>query len=70
MQCLWASQAPWYKNAGIQDNHHSIFKDGKMIDQISTTIDPRLEDDEVLRNEYLNRLLIEINSDHYKLLKG
>lgn len=38
-------------------NHHSIFKDGKMIDQISTTIDPRLEDDEVLRNEYLNGYL-------------
>jgi len=40
-------------------NHHSFFSDDKMIKQISTLIDPRIEEDEKLRKEYLNKYIEE-----------
>ncbi|HEU5140778.1 MAG TPA: 8-oxo-dGTP diphosphatase [Bacillales bacterium] len=34
-------------------NHHSVFADDRMVDQVSTVVDPRVEEDEVLREAYL-----------------
>ncbi|ASK63820.1 DNA mismatch repair protein MutT [Virgibacillus phasianinus] len=34
-------------------NHHSIFADGQMVEQISTVIDSEIESDKNLRKEYL-----------------
>ena len=48
-------------------NHHSIFIGDRMIDQISTRIDPRIEDDEVLRKEYLCEY-IEASGIHKRLM--
>lgn len=33
-----------------------------MVDQISTVIDPRIENDEALRNEYLSQYIAEYSS--------
>lgn len=38
-------------------NHHSIFKNGTMIDQISEVIDPVIERDDMLREDYLSRYI-------------
>lgn len=43
-------------------NHHSIFAGDRMADQVSTVIDPSIEEDEILRNEYLNQYIAEYSS--------
>lgn len=40
-------------------NHHSIFEGNRMIKQISTVIDSRVEEDEVLRRAYLTEYIEE-----------
>jgi 8-oxo-dGTP diphosphatase len=58
-----ASNIPSCLGKVLQDNHcydhHSIFAGNKMINQISTMIDSRIEEDEDLRNEYLNKYIEE-----------
>lgn len=54
-----ASNIPSCLNSVLNDNncfdHHSIFSGDKMIDQVSSLIDPRIENNEVMRNEYLSK---------------
>jgi len=45
-------------------DHHSIFAGDKLIEQISTVVDPNIEDDELLRQEYLRKYL-EKGSAHF-----
>lgn len=40
-------------------NHHSIFSEGILVDQVSTLIDKEFEDDEQLRNDYLLKYISE-----------
>lgn len=40
-------------------NHHSIFEGNRMIKQISTVIDSRIEENEVLRRGYLTKYIEE-----------
>lgn len=49
-------------------NHHSIFSDNKMVTQISTKIDPRIEADERMRNDYLNRYLQKYTEDGFAII--
>lgn len=40
-------------------NHHSIFSTDRMVKQISSRIDPRIEENENLRNTYLQEFMEE-----------
>ena len=59
-----ASNIPTCLEKVLYDNqcfdHHSIFVDGKLIEQISTVVDPSIEDDELLRQEYLRKYIEKI----------